>query len=139
MARSYVTMRWSEEFGDACFQDPSRFEKPIPRRKIQNFASASVKSQMPANSKVQAMHGTRDLSGRLLFISTTEKIVLEYPLTPVPLSLSHDDGSMNTTDKSKLMHEIESYLEYSAAPTDVDVCNISSTYTRGILPRHLVN
>ena len=74
MARSYVTMRWSEEFGDACFQDPSRFEKPFPRRKIQNFASASVKSQMPSNSKVQEMHGTRDLFGQLLLISNMEKI-----------------------------------------------------------------
>ena len=89
MARSYVTMRWSEEFGDACFQDPSRLEKPIPRRKIQNFASASVNSQMPANSEVQEMHGTRDLADRLLFISTMENIDLEYPLTPVPLSLPH--------------------------------------------------
>ena len=134
MARSYVTMRWSEEFGDACFQDQSRFEMPNPRRRIQNFASASVKRQMSSNSKVPEMHGTRYMSGRLLFISTMDKIDLGYPLTPVPLSLPHDDGSMNTTDKSKLMHEIESYLEDSTAPTDLDVCNISSTYTEESSP-----
>ena len=58
-----------------------------------------------------------------------EKIDLEYPLTPVPLSLPHADGSMNTTDKSKNMHEIDSYLEDSTAPPNIDVCNISSTFT----------
>ena len=41
----------------------------------------------------------------------------------------HFLGCPTSTPKSKLMHEIESYLEDSTAPTDVDVCNISSTYT----------
>ena len=70
--------------------------------------------------------------GRLLMISTMEKIDLEkvrqYPLTPVPLSLSHTDGSMNTTDKSKLMHKLETYLEESTAPIDVDVCIVDATF-----------
>ena len=33
--------------------------------------------------------------------------VLTYPLTPVPLSLCHIDGSMNKTPKSTLMKELE--------------------------------
>ena len=45
--------------------------------------------------------------------------VVSYPLTPVPLSLSHVDGSMKNTPKSKLMK----YLELLAAtdpPKTVD-------------------
>ena len=52
----------------------------------------------------------------------------ECPLTLVPLSLSHADGSMNTTDKSKRMHNIESLLEDSTAPTAVDVCIVDATF-----------
>ena len=45
----------SDEFRNACFQDATRFEKPIPRRKIKNFASASVKSKF--QSKKWQEHG----------------------------------------------------------------------------------
>ena len=29
--------KWSNEFSEGCFNDPYRFEKPIPRRKVKNF------------------------------------------------------------------------------------------------------
>lgn len=49
----------------------------------------------------------RDLFGRLLGISLQQNVVIEkvlkYPLTPVPLSLCHMDGTINKTDKSKLV------------------------------------
>ena len=97
---------WHDEFVDGCFSDPSRFEKPIPRRKIQNFASAAIRSRIKTKDlKVMELQGTRDLFGRLLFLSTKEGIDLEhvfkYPLTPVPLSLCHLDGTVNKTDKAK--------------------------------------
>ena len=124
--------KWSEEFREACFQDPSRFEKPIPRRKIKNFASASVTSKIPAKNKVQEVRGTRDLFGRLLLISTMENInlskVLEYPLTPVPLSLAHSDGSINTTGKAKLMHKLEDLLQNHSQPSNVDVYIVDATF-----------
>ena len=53
-------------------------------------------------------------------------------MTPVPLSLSHADGSMNTTEKSKRMHNIESLLEDSTAPTGVDVCMVDPTFLQHI-------
>ena len=34
--------------------------------------------------------------------------VLKYPLTPVPLCLSHVDGSVNSTPKSNLLNYIDS-------------------------------
>ena len=33
--------------------------------------------------------------------------MFSYPLTPVPLSLAQLDGTMNKTDKAKLMHALE--------------------------------
>ena len=78
----------------------SGFEKPVQRRKVQNFASAAVKCKVKTKDlKVVELQGTRNLFGRLLYLSTLEHIDLEkvfwFPLTPMPLSLSHLDGSIN--------------------------------------------
>ena len=58
--------------------------------------------------------------------------VLEFPLTAVPLSLAHTDGSMNTTDKSKLMHKLEKMVSDECAPsilsTKPDVTIIDATF-----------
>ena len=37
--------------------------------------------------------------------------VLKYPLTPIPLSLCHVDGTMLNTPKSKLLQYMESQVE----------------------------
>ena len=116
---------WSQEFKDGCLADSTRFERPISRRKVLNFASASLKSSVRLNQKVQDVAGTRDLFGRLLLISTMENIdlgkVFACPLTPVPLSLAHTDGSMNTTDKSRLMQKFESERKHQPMPESVGI------------------
>ncbi len=40
---------------------------------------------------------------------------------PSPLSLAHIDGSMNKTDKAKLMHNLEAFGEAGTVPKLVDV------------------
>jgi hypothetical protein len=59
------------------------------------------------------MKCTRDLFGRLLYLAAVQKWdiekVIRNPLTPVPLSLCQIGGTMNKTDKSKLMHKLEEY------------------------------
>ena len=101
---------WCTEFTSGCFSDPGRFEKPIPRRKIKNFTSAAVKTMVKKDLKLIELQGSRDLFRRLLYLSTKHNIeldkVLSYPLTAVPLSLAHVDGSINKTDKAKLLHKI---------------------------------
>jgi len=42
--------------------------------------------------------------------------VFEYPLTPTPFTLAQTDGSMNKTDKSKLMHNLEDHYIDSTPP-----------------------
>uniref|UniRef100_A0A2H1WQX5 SFRICE_024036 n=1 Tax=Spodoptera frugiperda TaxID=7108 RepID=A0A2H1WQX5_SPOFR len=62
-------------------------------------------------NKIVELRLQRDLFGRMLGISLTHKVdikrVLTFPLTPVPTSMCHTDGSICKTDKSQLMKLIE--------------------------------
>ena len=103
--------KWCEEFTNGCFNDATWFERPIPQNKVNNFSSAAAKVTVKKDLKVIELKGTRDLFVRLLYLSSIQNVDLEkvfsFPLTPVPLSLAHVDGSINKTDKAKLMHKIE--------------------------------
>ena len=33
-----IGKKWKDEFLQECFEDPSRFERPLRRRKVRNFA-----------------------------------------------------------------------------------------------------
>ena len=54
-------------------------------------------------------------------------MVLAYPLTPVPLTLAHIDGTKITTDKSKLFGKLEKRIT-PAAPENVDVCIVDGMF-----------
>ncbi len=128
---------WCAEFKDGSFEDGLRFQKPISRRKVKNFASDAVKTKLTCkDQKLLELKGTRDLFGRLLYVSTMEDVDLSkvfcYPLTPVPLSLAHVDGSMNKTDKSKLMHKLEA-VDDSTPPSDVDVTLVDAMFMLHIM------
>ena len=65
--------------------------------------------------------------------------VLKYPLTPVPLCLSHADGSVNSTPKSNLLNYIDSQL-VTVPPSSVDSAfflhlQINPQYTFGEIAR----
>ena len=78
-----------------------------------------------------AVEMVRDLFGSILFLALQRKIdmaeVLSFPLTPTPLSLSHADGTMLKTQKSKLMEELESRI-FSEKPNHVDVIIIDAMF-----------
>ena len=123
---------WCQEFEEGCQLDPSRFQKPIPRRKVKNFASMSIKSSVKSNKKVVELQVTRDLFGRLLYLTITNKLdltkVFPFPLTPVPLSLAHVDGSLNKTDKSKLIQKIEREVKSIDPVNPVDVTLVDGMF-----------
>ena len=123
---------WCSEFRDGCFSDPGRFEKPIKRRKIKNFTSAAVKTTVKKDMKVIELHGSRDLFGRLLCLSTKHNIELDkvfsYPLTAVPLSLAHVDGSMNKTDKATILHKIEGMVDSTNPTSAVDITIVDAMF-----------
>lgn len=65
----------------------------------------------------------RDLFGQLLRISLEKSLdidkVLMYPLTPMPFSLCHADGSICKTDKSILVKILEKRVAHDQ-PQNVD-------------------
>ena len=88
-------------------KDSSRFEKPLKRRKVRNFASVAIKSKIRGkDEKVVELKTTRDLLGRLVYLACTRKIelakVFPFPLTPVPLSLASIFGTVKKTPKYTL-------------------------------------
>ena len=121
-----------QEFTDGCFANPARFEQPIPRQKVKNFSTDAVKVKITTkDKKIKELQGTQDLFGRLLYLAATNDLDLElvfnYPLTPVPLAIAHVDGSVNKTDKSKLMHKLEERVE-SGRPPSRDACAIDAMF-----------
>lgn len=69
--------------------------------------------------------------GRLLYLSTITdidlKMVLAYPLTPVPMTLAHVDGTMITTDKAKLFAKFGARIN-TDAPRNNDVCIVDRIF-----------
>ena len=132
-----------DKFIASCIKDPASFEKPITKQKIFTFASESIKNKRNmADGKVHEVKMQRDLIGRILGIALENKVdikqVLEYPLTPVPLSLCHMDGLMNKTPKATLFKKLESCVTGSSpAPSSVDAytLTIRSLETRGCFSR----
>ena len=145
---------WRKEFEDGCFSDGDRFEKPIPRRKIKNFASGNVKLKSPAKYKVEEIKCTQDLLGRLVYLGFFHKLDPELlfpcPLTPIPLMHAKLTGAMHSTDKSKLANHLKSLGKQNAQAVKVKtylidamffirlLVNIPSTYG-GIAKRLLEN
>ena len=84
-----------EKFIEECVEDTSRFERPITRQKLKTLRSK--------DNKVISATTTRDLFGSMLYNSLEKRIdmaeVFTYPLTPIPLSLGHVDGTMQKTPK----------------------------------------
>ena len=73
----------------------------------------------------------RNLYGRLLCIaietSVDLSVVLSYPITPVSLSMCHIDGSIASTQKSKLMEHLEKRI-ISSRPPFVDCYILDGMY-----------
>ena len=73
----------------------------------------------------------RDLFGSILFMSLQHQIdvgeLFKIPLTPVPLSLCHVDGSMLKTQKSKRMGELEQ-RNVATDPGHVDVTIVDGMF-----------
>ena len=121
-----------ERFIEECVEDPKRFERPIRRVKLHTFGNEGGKYKIRGkDNKLVAVSMMRDLFGSILFLSLEKKVdtseVLTYPLTPVPLSLCHTDGTMQKTSKVKLLHELESRIK-TVDPSRVDVLIIDGMF-----------
>ena len=120
-----------EKFLNECLDNPARLEDRITRQKVSTFATEAGRKKLSSkDGKIIAECMVRDVFGSLLSLSLEKKVyiaeVLKFPLTPVPLSLSHVNGIMQKTPKSSLMKHLEA-LTATEAPTTVDVTIIDGT------------
>ena len=102
-----------KSFIKKCVENPNWFEERIKNNKIYSFVTDSGKQNVwEAEGKIIEAILIIDLFGSILCFSMQQKIdmveVLKYLLTPVPLCLSHVDGSVNSTPKSNLLNYIHS-------------------------------
>ena len=119
---------------------PKRFEERIPRQKILDVSNEGASySLRGANNKLMAVEMVRDLFGSILFLALQRKIdmaeVLSFPLTPIPLSLSHADGNMLKTQKSKLIEELEYLVRNQTMwmlPSLISICK--KIYQQPLVP-----
>jgi hypothetical protein len=140
------------EFIEKTIESPKRFEESIKRQKLKTFSSEVPKRQVIGNdNKIKAVTMMRDLFGSVLYLSLEKDIdmglVLQYPLTPVPLSLSHIDGSMLKTPKVTLLKNLESRI-VSIPPNNIDITVVDAMFylhlqtnlpeTFGAVSRHIL-
>ncbi|KAL7290468.1 hypothetical protein TKK_0016156 [Trichogramma kaykai] len=106
----------------------------IKRNKILNFSSIVKQKKVNTNGKVQEVKLQRDLFERLFGISLSReenldiKKILSFPLTPVPLSFYHLDGTINKSDKSAMVKIIENCVEKHGEPSSPDVLIIDGIF-----------
>ena len=95
------------------------FHDPITRNKVPLFQNLSKSIKIRKNTASKVIEVNRNIIGKLLSLSVKahqpidfEK-ALEYPLSPVPLSISNPDSSRWVTQKSKLIEILLSFSKPS--------------------------
>lgn len=121
------------KFFSDCFEDSTRFVRPITRNKIHNFASDCAKKSIKSatGDKKTLIKMERDIFGRLLAIAINQKVdighCLSFPLAPVPPALFHCSGDMMKTDKSALSKQLTAKIA-PTNPGQVDIEIIDGFY-----------
>ena len=93
-----------QKFRDECFDNPLRLEKPIEKCKVNDFAADAVKVKVIEKDSARS----RSCKGNVIsLVDLNLHLLVTYPLTLVPLSLAHVNGTLHKTDKTELMHKLE--------------------------------
>lgn len=121
-----------DKFIAECNDNSERFHARIPKNAVLTFASMK-KKKIQIGRKVLEVRLQRDLFGRLLPLSLDAQINLEkmlrFPITQIPLSLCHIDGSINKTVKSVLVKVLEQQSEdMEQPPSNVDMVIIDGFF-----------
>lgn len=131
-----------EKFVLSVIEDPLAFEKPIKKQLINNFASMGEKVKRVRNNQVEVLKMERNYLSTLLVTALEKKIdmelVLQYPLSPIPLVFAHLDGSMNKTVKSVLYDILDGRVK-STPPRSIDVLIIDGLFFLHLHGSHLPN
>lgn len=129
-------------FVEECKANPNRFEVKIQKQVISNFETEGMKVKLKCKeNKIKELGLTCGVFGRILTIGIEKKIdlkkLLEYSLTPLPLSLVHIDGTMLKTDKSVLLKCLEKLVDTSENLPERNVDLIDGMFYLHSLPRKL--
>ena len=92
------------------------FHEPIKRNKLKTFAASQVTKKVTSSqNKISQIRAERNVFGQLVLLAIQHDVDLEltlsFPLGPVPWSLATADGMPTKTDKSTLLHNLESGIE----------------------------
>ncbi|XP_031341089.1 uncharacterized protein LOC116169200 [Photinus pyralis] len=122
-----------------CKNNNERFESPIKRQKVYTFASES-KKLVKRDGKDTEVKLERDLMGRMLILALENNIdlelIMQYPLTSIPLSLGHIDGAINKTAKSALFKYLEKRTNH-CHPTVVNCTLVDGFYFLHLIAANL--
>lgn len=100
-------MKKKDQFVAECSLNFQRFEQPINRTKILNFATEILKPKQVSHlsNKINAVETEKFIIGRLLSMAIEKKVdlnsILKFPLTNVPYSLAQFDGTLNIYHSNK--------------------------------------
>lgn len=87
-----------EKFLKECREDRSRFERPIKKNVIKNFAAESSKIKRTSHKHSDEAKLERNVLGKVLCLAMNNDIdlrnVLSYPLATIPHSFAHFENSL---------------------------------------------
>lgn len=93
-------------FIDECRADKKRFDRPLKKNAIKNFSVELFKNKNSKFKQIDQTKAERNILGQVLCLALKKEIDLQdlfsYPLTTVPHSLAHFDGSMISNKKGEL-------------------------------------
>lgn len=123
------------KFIQMCQENENSFNSPIQRNTIKNFASEIIKnsSALPQSSRITAIKEERNIVSRLLSIALNRKLdlteVFANPLSTVPYSLSHCDGTMHVISENKsVLSLIQGSSKCAVVPTETFDVEIIDAY-----------
>lgn len=131
-----IGVRQRDNFIEECCVDSARFNRPIKRNAIKTFSAENVKTKKSTTRKMDDASLERNVLGHLLCHAMDKKMDLlhyfSYPLTAIPLSLAHLDGTMiSNGQKGELTNLLNSKSQGESvehAPPKFDVEMIDGFY-----------
>ena len=99
-----------------------KFHDPLPRNKCKSFKNSTKVLVISKNKKETTVTVNRDILASMVKLSLKSGFpvdfdrALQYPMSPIPLSIATAEGERRSTAKSKLMEIITSYCTNPPKP-----------------------
>lgn len=91
------------------------FYDTLPKMKLKTLQSLVIKKKVKTANGIVQLRADKALFARLAVLAQNRamdmRVVMGYPLGPLPWSLALPDGSLVKTNKSKLLHLLEEGVE----------------------------